>query len=141
MNERKIKKESLEVFFKLSDGNEIRGNVFLRLHEANHTGPQRVWELLNAKDPFIPVETHRKVIFLNSSQIVSAMIRSELEEDELVKLGEKRTIQINTILKEEVEGDIFVSLPEDRHRVKDYLNQSEKFFLLFQPDKILYVKK
>ncbi len=141
MNERKIKKETLEVLFKLSNGNEIQGNVFLRLHEAHHTGPQKVWELLNEKEPFIPVETPQGVVFLNSFQVVTAMIRSELEEDELAKLGGKHTIRIYTTQEEEIVGDIFVSLPEDRHRVKDYLNQSMKFVLLFLPDKIVYINK
>ena len=141
MYDRKIQKEICEVYVKLSNGDEIKGNVYLRLHEANHSGPQKVEELLNENTPFIPIKTSQDFIFVNSSQLVSVTTYSELERDELLTFGNKYPIQVKMLHGEEIKGDIIVCLPQSRNRVTDYLNQSIQFFSLFLPGRIIYINK
>jgi hypothetical protein len=141
MDERKIKKENRVVLFKLSDGSEVEGEVFLRLYEAHHSGPQRVGDLLNEERPFIPVKTDRGVVLLNVSHIVSAKIQSVWESDELMTMGKRQSIRIKTAHEQEIPGDIFINLPDGYCRVKDYINQPILFFPLFQPDYIIYINR
>lgn len=141
MNDRKIQKEIREVCVKLSNGDEIKGDVYLRLHEAHHSGVQKVEELLNENTPFIPIKTSQDFIFVNSSQIVSAITYSELEREELLTFGNKYPIRIKMLHGEEIKGDIVVCLPQGRNRVTDYLNQSIQFFSVFLPDRIIYINK
>lgn len=141
MLDQRIDKEIREVLFTLTDGREVRGEVFLNLFEAHHSRPQRVGELLNDRDHFIPVRTDEGTVLLNVSGIVSARIRAELETDELMTLGERYTVRAVTSLGEELVADIYVNMPAGAQRVKDYLNQSLRFFTFFLPKHIVYVNR
>jgi len=141
MDEHRIEKESREVFFRLSDRSEIQGEVFLRLYEAHHSGPQRVRDLLNEERAFIPVKTARGTLLLNKAQIVSGNISEEWEGDTLTTIGKKQSIQIRIAGEGEINGNIFIDLPEGFNRVKDYFNQPICFFPVFLPGRILYVNQ
>lgn len=141
MDERKIQKETREVLFKLSDGSSLEGNVFLRLYEAHHTGPQKVGDLLNEDKPFIPVRTQNSVVLLNVANIVLARTGSEWEEDDLMKMGNRSTVWIKAAHLDEIVGDIFINLPDGFTRVKDYVNQPFRFFPLFQPKYVVYINQ
>lgn len=139
MVEQRIDKEIREVIFALSDGREVRGEVFLNLYEAHHARPQRVGELLNDRDHFIPVRTAEGTVLLNVSSIVSARIRAEMETDELMTLGDRYTVRAVTALGEELVADVYVNMPAGARRVKDYLNQNLRFFTFFLPKHVVYV--
>jgi hypothetical protein len=141
MDDRKIQKETREIHVKLSNGDEIKGDVYLRLHEAHHSGSQKVEELLNENTPFIPIRTSQDFIFVNSSQVVSATTYSELERAELLTFGNKYPIRIKMLHGEEIKGDIIICLPQGRNRVTDYLNQTIQFFSVFLQDRIIYINK
>lgn len=136
-----IDKEIREVRFTLTDGREVRGEVFLNLFEARHSRPQRVGELLNDRDHFIPVRTGEGTVLLNVFGIVSARIPAEMEKDELMTLGERYTVRAVTSLGEELVADLYVNMPAGAQRVKDYLNQSLRFYTLFLPKHIVYVNR
>ncbi len=79
MIDQKIVKERRPVLFTLSDGSEVKGEVFLSLYEAKRMGPQRVGELLNGEDVFLPVAAAEGMIHLNVSNIVTARTGSQSE--------------------------------------------------------------
>lgn len=139
MDDQKIVKNRRCVLFTLADGSTIEGKVFLSLYKASHEGPQRVGELLNSEDAFIPVETTSGTIHLNILNIVAAQTLARDEGDELMSLGEQYRVQITTALGTVIEGEVFVNLPNERCRVSDYLNQRERFCRVFLDEEIVYV--
>jgi hypothetical protein len=141
VDERKIQKQTQDVVFEMSDKSEVSGEVFLGLYEAHHTGRQKVGDLLNEQLSFVPVKTARGAILLNMSHIVTVAVRLEVEKDDLMTLGTKYAVRIKTTQGKEVSGDIFVNLPEEISRVKDYFNQPFHFFTIFQPTIIIYINR
>jgi hypothetical protein len=139
MDERRVEKVTQPVSFELADRRRLDGDVFLQQYESHHTGRQTVGDLLNEAVPFIPVKAAGKVVLLNAVQIVTAAVPSKSEKDDLMTLGKRYAIRIKTTQDKEISGDIFVNLPEESSRVKDYFNQSARFFAIFQPDSIVYV--
>jgi len=139
MEDQKIVKIRRQVLFTLADGSTVEGEVFLSLYEARHERPQRVGELLNSDDAFIPVETAAGTIHLNIVNIVIAQTLFVEEGDELMRLGEQYRVQIATSLGSIIEGQVFVNLPHDRSRVSDYLNQRKRFCRVLRADEIVYV--
>ncbi len=139
MEDQKIVKNRRQVLFTLADGSTVEGRVFLSLYEACHEGPQRVGELLNSEDAFIPVETASGTIHLNIVNIIAAHMPVMEEGDELMTLGEQYRVQITTSLGTVIEGEVFVNLPHDRSRVSDYLNQRDRFCRVFLAEEIVYI--
>lgn len=139
MEEQKIAKRRRQVLFTLADGSEISGNVFLGLYEVSHQGPQRVGELLNGCEGFVPVETPDGTVSLNVANIISAITPGSDEIDELMTLGQKYLVRITTLDGKEVEGEVYVNLPQDRCRVSDYLNRAQRFCRVFLPGRIAYI--
>jgi hypothetical protein len=141
MDERKVEKQTQKVVFGMSDRTRVKGEVFLGLYEARHTGPQKVGDLLKEKLSFLPVKTASKAVLLNVSQIVTVIVGSEFEKDDLMMLGKRYAVRIKTVLGKEIKGDIYVNLPEENLRVKDYFNQSMQFFTVFKPGTIIYINR
>lgn len=141
MDERRIEKETRRVLFALSDGSEIRGEVFLRLYEAHHAGLQKLGGLLNEKKPFIPIKTNDGVLLINRSHIVLGQVDLESEKDDLMDLGEKYTISVKLAKGKELRGEIFVNLSEGANRVKDYFNQPTDFLPLIQSEHVVYLNQ
>jgi len=141
VDERKIEKENRSVLFELYDGSEVEGEVFLRLYEAHHEGLQKVGDLLNEETRVIPIRTKRGTLLLNRSRIASAKVRAESEKDDLMTLGKKYTVSLKMLRGKEIQGDIFVNLPEGFSRVKDYFNQSIQFFPLIQSEFVIYINR
>src|SRR5262249_32057633 len=112
MDEQKVVKQTQEVVFGMSDHSNVKGEVFLGLYEARHTGPQKVGDLLNEKLSFLPVKTARRPVLLNLSQIVTVTVDSEFEKDDLMTLGKRYGVWIKTVHGKLIKGDIFVNLPE-----------------------------
>ena len=141
MNDEKIDKKKKEVLFTLTDGTEIKGEVHLWLYSINRMGAQRIDELLNEGNPFIPVKTVDGCILLNSTHIMLAQAKTEKNIHDLIMMGEKYRVHITTLLHKNLEADLFISLPEGFRRVKDYLDQPIRFFTFFLPEHILCINR
>jgi hypothetical protein len=72
---------------------------------------------------------------------VTAAVAAKAEKDDLMTLGKQYAVRIRTTQEIEIQGDIYVNLPEESSRAKDYFNQSARFFPLFQPASIVYVNR
>lgn len=139
MNDQKITKNRRSVSFTLADGSNVEGYVFLSLYEACHGGPQRVGDLLNNVETFVPVDTSNGMLHLNIGNIIAAYTPLSEEKSDLMTLGARHKVQITTSLGSVIDGEIFVNLPHERNRVSDYLNQGERFFRVFLAEKIVYI--
>lgn len=141
MSSEKIDKKKKEVLFTLTDGTEIKGEVYLWLYSANRRGVQEIDELLNEGNPFIPVNTVDGLVLLNSTHIMLARANIEKNSRDFTIMGDKHRVSITTMLQKNLEANLYVSLPEGFRRVKDYLNQPIQFFTFFLPECILCVNR
>lgn len=141
MDEQRIEKQNRSVTFHLSDGAKIEGTVYLRLYQSHHTGAQKVGELLNDEQRFIPVKMSDKALLLNKKHIVAASVAAAEEADDLMRLGKQYNLTFVTTLGLRFPGEIFVNMPEASSRVKDYLNQGTPFLTLIQSESILYINQ
>lgn len=140
MDEGRIEKATRPARLVLSNGREIRGEVFVGLYDPHHVGPQRVGELLNEAPAFMPVKTDKRVLMVNRAHIVSVTLPADRERDELAMLGKRYAVRVKTT-RGELRGTVFVNLPEGATRVTDYFNQSVHFLPLFQARTIVYLNR
>ncbi len=141
MDEHRIIKKTQPVTLELSDGSRVEGEVLLGLYEVRHTGRQEIGDLLNESLAFIPVNTAKGTLLVNTSQIEAGSITLKRERDELMTLGKKHAVHLKTTRGREMAGEVSVNLPEDACRVKDDFNQPLLFFPLFQPPSIGHINR
>lgn len=141
MDDQRISVARRSVKLTLSNGTKLNGETFLQLHGEHLTGLQRVGEILNGGDIFLPFRHGDSVELVNLEQIVSVEVDAEEEFDPLLALGEEHQIKVEPITGEVFDVRIFVNLPGGQNRVKDFLNQKKRFLLLLQDDRILYVAR
>ncbi len=139
MNGRRLDTEMTAATLHLANGDVLRGELFLQLVSPRHGGRQRVGELLNDEECFIPVRTPAKVVLVNLDQVVSVTVARSEQEEGLLTLGEHHRVRFVLGDGRSLAADIFVNLPESRGRVKDFLNQKARFLCCLQPDRVIYV--
>lgn len=141
MSDVKIDMATREVEFVLADGTELKGQVFVSMHSTRGGGTQRIDELLSQDDRFLPFRTPDGFLLLNSSRVMLARVGLEENVSELTRMGEKYQVRMTTTLGTTVTAEIFVNLPKDYQRVKDYLNHPVKFLTCFTEEHVLYVNR
>ncbi len=139
MDDQRISVATRNIKLTLSNGMQLSGETFLQLHGEHLTGLQRVGEILNGDDNFLPFRHGDTVELVNLDQVVSVEVAAEEEFDPLLALGEEHQINVEPVVGATIDVRIFVNLPGGRNRVKDFLNQQKRFLLLLQDDRILYL--
>ncbi|NIQ96476.1 MAG: hypothetical protein GWO11_05460 [Desulfuromonadales bacterium] len=139
MDEQRIAKEPRRIGLTLSDGRSLSGEVFLDLHDVHRRGSQRVGDLLNAEDFFLPVKTADGVFLVNIEQVMEVRVEAAAEKDELMLLGQRHTVRIHTVHGQEMIAELYVDRPQSSSRAKDYFNQPLRFFRVFQGDEVIYL--
>jgi len=128
---------SIKLFF--PNGTAREGDIFLSSLAAHHQGRERVIDVLNQTDPFIPVhfkEESTKII--NKKNIVMVTFLSDQEgTEDAVTPDFSSEVVIHLINDTCLEGDFFFSLPAHSRRVTDFLNQS----FLEKPESFLELRK
>src|SRR5688500_5614892 len=101
MEELKVPKSSTLVEVQLSDGRKHSVALFLANQASGHNGRQRVSDLLNGKDEFIPaLDIASKVMtFLNRRNISVARVPIEDEKDnaEEYTLPEEKEVRVTLL--------------------------------------------
>ena len=141
MDDRRIMVEPRGVELTLSSGLQLHGDFFLQLHGAHLTGLQRVEEILNESDCFVPIRVDGRVELINLEQVVSVSLLAEMEIDPLLTLGSEHRICVEPAVGPPLALRIFVNLPSGRERAKDFLNQPRRFLPFLQEDRLLYLAR
>lgn len=141
MSDVKIDMATREVEFVLTDGSELKGQVYVSTHSTGGSGAQRIDELLSEGDQFLPFRTPDGFLLLNSSRVMLARVGFEEHTGELARMGEKYRVKMTTTLGTTITADIFVNLPKDYQRVKDYLNHPVQYLTCFTGEHVLYVNR
>lgn len=139
MGEQRLETNSCPVSLLLSTGEELDGEVFLQLVGAHGVGAQRVGELLNSDDCFLPLRCEGRVTLVNLRQVAAIRVAASVEADDLTCLGDHYRVEVSTSVGKSFDASIYVNLPNHRGRVKDFLNQSLRFLPFFVDDQVVYL--
>jgi len=138
MDDQRISVETCSIELVLVNGLRISGDTFLQLQGAHQIGPQRVGEILNDDDVFMPVRCGGQIQLVNLEQVVSVSLSAENEFDPLLALGQEHKVRVEPAVGEVVNARIYVNLPGGKSRVKDFLNQKKRFLLFLDGDQAIY---
>ncbi len=139
MSERRLATEAVAATLHMAGGGRIDGELFLQLVSPHHGGRQRVGELLNDEETFIPVRAGDKVVLVNLDQVVSVSVDRSEEDEALLTLGEHHRARFVLTDGRALSADVYVNLPESRGRVKDYLNQKKRFLTCLLKERVVYL--
>jgi len=147
MEELRIPKRRTSVEVLLPGGAVRQVIVFLSEFASTHVGAERLSDLLNGTNEFLPavdLESDRAT-FLNRASICAARVAPELEEDvhaaDGATIPTEHEVEITLNDGSVLKGLISYVLPPDRSRLADYLNDSTPFFRLLEGNKVSLVNK
>jgi hypothetical protein len=143
-DELKVPKRRVLVEVLLPGGAARQVTIFLAEFASTHSGPERLSDLLNAKDEFVPaldVETDT-MTFLSRRSIAAARVESEWELGELLTGGEHHEeVEITLTDGTELRGTVSFLLPQGHSRLLDFLNDAQPFLLLAEKEKVALINK
>lgn len=147
MSELRIEKRRVSVSVSLTAGHRFTGALFLSAQAAAHAGPERLLDLLNASEGFLPFELvssvgARETILLNRSHI--AVVQSEashhdLADDTSYQVAPQKSVALLLATGEELSGVLRIDRPSGRNRLSDGLNDHIGFRYLETANGILAV--
>lgn len=141
MDDQPIVVETCRIELLMVNGLRISGEILLQLQGVYLTGPQRVGEILNDDDTFLPIRTNGRIQLVNLEQVVAVSLSAEFEFDPLLALGEEHRVRVEPVVGDAVDARIFVHLPGNNSRVKDFFNQKKRFLLFLDEDRVLYLAR
>lgn len=143
----RIRKEPLEVELALAGRPTRRVRVFLADQASSPFNRQRVLDLLEQTESFVPacdLETGRWESF-NCRAVawigipLGSLADGDGSADELYE--HRRSIEVVFAGADPLEGELLYSAPEGFARVVDVLNRRERFFRLWSGDRVFLVNK
>ena len=141
MEDHRISVEARTVELVLTDGTRLTGEVFLQLYGQHQAGMQRVGEVLNDENNFLPLRTTEGVKLVNLTQIVMVSVPAETEFDPLLALGEEHRVRVTTSVGVTLDARIYVNLPSGSKRTKDFLDQKKRFLLFNVGEMVVYIAR
>ncbi len=141
MEDHRVSVNTKNVEIVLFNGSRLTGEIFLQLHSSKSYEPQKIEEILNGEDTFIPLRSHDRTDLINLKHIVALTCASENEENDLLKLGEHYIVTVETVHTKFENINVFVNLPTGQKRIKDFLNQEKMFLYFSSADKNIYLQR
>ena len=143
MDELRVPKRRVPVDVVLPGGAGRSVFVFLSEAAASHDGQERLSDLLNGSDSFIPaLETNGGgMTFLHRTSIAVARVASEFEPDDGggFTIPTEHEVEIALTDGSQLTGLVSYVLPPERARLVDFLNRCEPFFRLLERETVALV--
>jgi hypothetical protein len=139
----RVPKRRAQVEVLMPGGAARQVTVFLSEFASRHNGPERLSDLLNAEEDFIPAvdATTDTVVFLNRHGIAAARIAREWEISRDEPPGEQHELEIALVDGTTLRGAVTVVLPPEHARLLDFLNDAQPFVRLAEREKVALVNK
>jgi hypothetical protein len=124
----------------------VEGFVFVSEFSEHTLGAERVGEILNHLDSFLPLRDLRdeRVYLYNKSSIVLVTVleadRRDWEIQEL-QLSPAERLEITLVDGERLSGLVYLDPRREKSRVSDLLNRPDRFFPVVRDDGVTYVSK
>lgn len=139
MRELAVEKRTVEVAVRFLGQEVVRGHLFLSPLAKGHVGQETVLDQMNEPEPFfvLRVEGEPPVRLVNKDQVMEIEVDSaeagiSSEASATVAKEEKMSISFRDGLV--LEGKALVEMPPTKSRLIDFLNHSERFFVLLGKD-------
>ena len=142
-DELRVPKRRAQVEVLLPGGAARQVTVFLAEYAPRHSGPERLSDLLNAENDFVPaldVATDT-MTFLNRHGIAAARVGREWELGEESAAGEQHEVEISLVDGSTLRGVVSFVMPPERSRLLDYLNDAQPFVRLAETERVSLVNK
>jgi hypothetical protein len=130
VHEYRIEKLRLALSLRLLGGEVIDGHVFLQ-PATYGGGRESAMHLLNAPEPFLPIDQEgRGILLVSKDRLLEAWGEAMGDEDEL-RLATARAVHVELQLPgcTMQAGTILLEVPADRPRVLDFLNDNQQRFI------------
>ena len=115
--------------------------VFLADFASKHSGPERLSDLLNAHDEFVPALENGATVFLGRHSIAAARVAREWEPGEEAAQGSQHQLEILLAGGACLRGLVSVVLPPERSRLLDFLNDAQPFLRLVEENQVALIHK
>jgi hypothetical protein len=128
-DELRVEKRQEQVGLFMADGVIFEGTVFLAQFAMNHSGEQRVLDLLLEADRFLPMRPTD-----GSFQLVCKGMISHVRCTVVQAVGleyTERQVRISFLGNEVLQGIVKMDSPAHSARLTDYINRGDEFFPLF----------
>jgi hypothetical protein len=128
----------------LAEGATVRGDLHLQSRVAHREGGETPLELLNRPDQFFAlVPAEGGVCFLAKPQVAMVTCAPIPESTDPDRLSAARRVRLAVTLVggAEISGWAALELPPTRGRTLDFLNASDRFFMLSTDDAVRYVHR
>lgn len=127
----------------MSDGEQLRGDIFLRPMSRFRPDPQTPAEFLNEPDAYFALVSPNGLGLMISKENV-LRVETDLPNDDdsvdVPRLGLE--IEITLIGGEVCHGTVFLDTPADRGRLIDYLNSYQgRFLVLYDTTKLTLLNR
>ena len=124
----KIKKK---VTLSLADKTQLSGSIFLSRFSELGIGQETIIDTLTGPEIFIPFETTEgEFSFVNQKQIVWVASVLEPTSSEAPIPADRRNVTVLLRDGKRLRGDLIMSLPEEKNRLSDWLNELKNFLVL-----------
>lgn len=132
-----VDQQSVEIV--LADGSHLKGEIFLPLRGMSHTAPCRVEDVLNGAELFVPFVIDQQVRLINLAQVQQIRVAASVELDPLRCLGFEHNVRVFPEVGETLKAKIYVNLPNEKSRTKDFLNQHKRFLPFLVEEQVIYI--
>ena len=143
-DELKVPKRRAQVELLLPYGNGSRQVlVFLAEFAGSHAGHERLSDLLNGENEFLPAVdlATDTMSFVGRAGIAAARCGKEWESSYGLGDAEEHEVQITLADGTALRGIVQFELPPDRSRLLDYLNDAQPFVRLDEGEQVVLVNK
>jgi hypothetical protein len=145
MDDLRVPKRRVPVEVVLPGGATRRVALFLSESAPGHGGPERVSDLLNGRDEFIPAfdEEAAAMAFLHRQAVAVARAPAGSEPDPAGEVTIPTEYQVEVALADgsRLRGFVSFVLPPERARLVDFLNEPDRFFRLAEPGGVALVSR
>jgi hypothetical protein len=139
----KVPKRRVVIDVAFADGESRRVAVFLSELASAHGGQERVADLFNGAQEFIPAAEIEGAAMSFLARDAIAVVRSDepLWDRDEVNLPDEHEVEVLLGNGQSVRGLLSYVLPPERCRVVDYLNEEAPFFALLEDGRTALVNK
>lgn len=128
----RVEKRRSEALVRLTNGSLVSGCFFVAGGSARHAGPERIGDLLNGSQGFVPFEQRfdagMRTVLYNRAHIVTVTLsEDEASRDPGYVVAPKHEVSLRLSTGETVDGTVRVYQPEGHDRVSDWAREPEMF--------------
>lgn len=144
MDDLKVPKRRTPVEITLPGGLVRRVDVFLSEFAPGHVGPERLSDVLNGHDRFVPgLDTEAGTMsFMHREALLIARVSPDVENVvEQHTIPTEHEVEVTLTDGTKLSGLITYVRPPERNRLNDYLNEPAPFFPLLEKQHVALVNK